>query len=255
MKPEFESQDDSDNLHHQSGKESMDMSTFIEKTEDTELSVSDIDRLDMKLRGALNRFDCPPLDTIRAYCWDDLSTAEYMAFERHMKICPLCKEEAQSVQDVLMEDWSLSEESPVLMSSLRELLERTQDVADYVRIIVANLVIPKTQMATALRSNNIPILCSNTQATLLFEAEGIDINFEIEKGEGKFCRLFGQIFAPNLGDNASMKLTPLNPDETALWTRINDTGSFAVEQLSRGEYQIIVFLNDRSIIVPNVIFQ
>ncbi|CAN5778950.1 hypothetical protein BH10CHL1_BH10CHL1_23640 [soil metagenome] len=219
-------------------------------------------KLEADLNSILYRFDCPAPATLQAYYWRELPTTESKLFENHLQQCPHCTAEMVSLQAFMLETPTTMPVEPALRPGpqnalTQNLLRRAKEFADQMRLGIAYLVTPiSPQFATvALRGAPIPTLQGDAQTSLLFETEETDISLLVQKEQTGRLRLAGQLFTTELPANAFCKLVPANLEDAPIQAKVDDTGNFVVNQLQPGAYQLIILLEQQSIVVPNLILE
>lgn len=207
-----------------------------------------------RVQAALYRFDCPSPLTLQDYYWKTLAQTELQQFEAHLQICPHCTAELAELQNFLAVDTATA--TPQTPRFLQNLHEQAQTLLDQVQIVVATLVTPLTpQLAgVALRSDQPrPMPNAEQQTTLLFTAGETDISLLVQKDLQGTRRLAGQIFASQPAMTGVCKLIAANPNLDPIEASVDDTGSFIMQQLPPGNYQLVAALPEQQIVIPNLV--
>lgn len=202
-----------------------------------------------RLQNALYRFDCPPVETLQAYLWNELATAAQRHLAAHLQHCALCSAELASLQTFVSEPLPVTQPKTVVAPAQPGLREQLQAWLDQVRVIVATLVTPSgPQMAgVALRSS-----AAATPLTYLFEADNTDVSLVIHKQLDGAYRIDGQLFAAMPLVDTRYVFTNAQPDVAPVTGAITDTGSFVVTALPAGSYQVVIKFPKQAIVVPNL---
>jgi hypothetical protein len=209
-------------------------------------------QLSQQLASALYRFDCPAVETLRAYLWGELTGAEQQQADQHLAICPHCTEELASLRAFMAKNSS----SPALQSTpggqQPGWLEQIQSLVAQMRLVVAQLVTPLPQFAgVALRSADPLPLGQGT--TILFEAENTDISLTLQKERNETFTLAGQIFVDELAKmKAAIRLAAGHTNTEILISDIPETGSFVVRSVPPGDYQMVIVLPHQAIVIPHL---
>ena len=208
------------------------------------------------LHQALYRFDCPPPEALRDFFWQALPAAEQHRLAGHVPQCPHCSGELADLQIFMQTDNLGTQTQPATLPA-PTLFERIQALTEQMRLVVATLVTPSTpQLATmALRGSVASTLHGESQTSLLFAAEAVDISLLLQKEANGQLRLAGQMFATQPTAGVVSKLIPADPDALLVQTELDDTGNFVVSGIEPGYYQLVILLPEQPLVIPNLIFQ
>jgi hypothetical protein len=193
--------------------------------------------IEQELQQLLFGSDCPSPDTLRDHHLGYLSTEERQHVEAHLETCPHCAAELADLAQFA----ALEEE--VRSSTL---LDRAHQVAEQVRLTVAQLMSPAPLPLPALRGE--------TREVLLFEADGVALSLNLEQETTGRYTLFGQILSSDpIGfTEGQIRLRAQEGDMEPIQADIDTNGGFALPELRPGIYQLSVDLPDRRIVVPTL---
>lgn len=192
-------------------------------------------RAQRRLRGALDRFECPTSQTLGEYELGLLSSEERQTVAAHVLECPLCSDELRLLRQLLAEDVASAAPAP------RELVSE-------LRRVVATLVRPPAQPAYALRG-------LGNEELQTYQAGDVTIAI----GSGPAARrgrasLTGLVWREGAGaeelTNREARLSA--EDGTAYSSPVDDLGNFVFEDIRPGPYRLEVWLADRIVVVELV---
>ena len=207
-----------------------------------------------QLQHILHRFDCPDPEQLRDFFWHLLPSREQHKLESHVQQCPHCSAELGQLQNFMQEAAPAWQPQPIVTATTPTLAERIQTLADQMRLVIATLVTPLTpQMATVALRGATPTLATESPHTLLFEAEGADISLVVEKSASGLLNLSGQIFSLESAAPTGGKLVAANPTLAPLPIAVDEAGTFVLNEIPPGAYQLLLFFPQQAIVAPNVV--
>ena len=227
-------------------------------------------QLERVLHKTLYRFDCPAPEALRDYYWDDLATGDRAQLERHLATCLHCTDDLAELQTLMAVDditaaITVDADDGVAHRTfdpsgfVDDITEQIQRAAEQIRYVIATLVAPTApaMASIALRSaKTTPMLLSEDVASLTFEAEDTTISLILQHEPDGSLRLAGQVLALDEIGNGMVKLTPEDDrkvdNSKVVEVPINEIGNFFLQQLQSGNFQLTVFLDATTIIIPRL---
>lgn len=189
------------------------------------------------LRNVLFRFDCPSVDGLRDYYWQHLSIEQRGQVEQHLKFCPHCSAELKALADFL---------SAAGPSSLPTVSSAAQRIMAELQIVIARLIAPQSRPELSLRGA--------AQEIMLFEADNLAISLNLERTTPEIWGLTGQVLSPDTAAFSASyaRLTRAAGNVEAIKVTLDPHGGFVISRLSAGDYQLVISLPDRRIVVPSL---
>lgn len=224
-------------------------------------------KLESLLHGALYRFDCPSPETLHHYHWDELNAADRKELDAHLGGCDPCTLQLEQLQ-TLMADDDISEAIGVgaivndnaiekgiaaAADGLRDTLHAIGRKLDDVSYVIASLVEPPANLSPiALRSaKSAPTLTIEDSASLTFEAGDNTLSLILQRDPDGTLRLSGQLLSIDPLGEGAVKLIADGSDITHD-ASLDDAGSFFLQNLQPNHYQLTVFLETTTIIIPRL---
>ncbi len=189
--------------------------------------------LEERLRQTLSRTTCPEPTTLRAYYWDELSLLERQSVQTHVATCPSCQADLETMTTFI---------ESTIEDSWEQVWKQVKQAAAQVHLVVARVLTPGRQPVLALRGE--------TRQVLLFEADTVAVSVNVEQELTGGYTLFGQVLteAPEIITSSWVRLTA--PGAIARQTALDTHGTFAVEGLAAGVYQMVVVMPQQRIVIP-----
>lgn len=200
----------------------------------------------------LYRFDCPSPLLLQTYHLGELAITVQRQVTAHLEQCPQCSAEVAALQ-AFVDGAVATANRPSWLTTLREeLAEKAQTVVTGLRtgmnVVVAKLVTPNPPPFAALAVRGAPVA-----PLLLFTVDDMEITLTFQQQNSSRYAMDGQIFAATLLHNATFTLTPAEPDQAMTMGVVSDTGTFVVNDLPAGLYQLVFTLAEQSIVIPNLL--
>lgn len=229
------------------GEEMPHVATFLERHPALLATLRQEQARSRRLQDALYRFDCPPVETLQAYLWDQLASPTQQQLHIHLQQCVRCHAELAALQNFVNEPLpaALPAASAPAQPGLRE---QWQAWLEQIQVIVATLVTPGgAQLAgVALRSS-----ATAGPHAYLFEAGNTEVSLLVHQQLDGTLRVDGQLFATEPLIEPRYVFTSAQPDLLPITGDISATGTFAVTNLPAGSYQVVIKLPNQAIVVPN----
>lgn len=206
-----------------------------------------------RLATILYRFDCPAVETLQAYFWDELATTARQHVTAHLAICPRCTDELANLRTFMGKKAAAPSVKSTTEGQQPRWLDQIQNLVGQMRLVVAQLVTPVPQLAgVALRSTP-AALRQEQNATLLFEAENTDISLTLQKERNATFALAGQIFLAEPTEiKATVRLASEHANTEIIISDIPETGSFMVHAVPPGDYQMVIVFPHQAIVIPHL---
>ena len=223
--------------------------------------------LESLLHVALYRFDCPSPEMLHRYYWDELDAADRKALKVHLGNCEPCTLQLEQLQ-TLMADDDITEalrgvqtvsENPIergiaaVSEGVQNALDGMGRALDDMGYVIATLVTPSADLAPlALRSaKSAPILSAEDATSLTFEAGDNTLSLVLQREPDSTLRLAGQLLSIEPLGEGAVKLMADESDESHE-ASLDDAGSFFLLHLQPDHYQLTVFLEATTIIIPRL---
>jgi len=189
--------------------------------------------LEERLRHTLSRTICPEPATLHAYYWDELLLPERQSVQIHVTTCLFCQADLETLATFI---------KATVTDSWEQVWKQVKQAAAQARLVVARVLTPGRQPVLALRGE--------TRQILLFEADPIAVSVNVEQELTGGYTLFGQVLTedPEIITSSWVRLTA--PGATARQAALDAHGTFAVEGLAAGVYQIVVVLPQQRVVIP-----
>ncbi len=218
-------------------------------------------RSERKLTQSLYRYDCPTLETIQSYYWNELDTGATHTIAEHLALCPHCAKEFQMVQRLVAlpvaEPTSVAKQaakrqpiSAVPMPSLRGVL---QEVTEQLQIVIATLLTPLTPAyATVTLRSDATQQPQGQSYTVLYEAGTTDVSLQVQQTVDNTVQIFGQILPTEPISFNHIRMIALRSTEQGYESNLDETGQFHLTELATGEHQLIISGTQQKIVIPSI---
>lgn len=207
------------------------------------------------LHKTLYRFDCPSPLLLQTYHLGELAITVQRQVTAHLEQCLQCSAEVAALQ-AFVDESVVTANHPSWLTTLREeLTETVQTVMTGLRtemnVVVAKLVTPNPPPFAALAVRGVP--AAPATPLLLFTVDDMEITLTFQQQNSGRYAMDGQIFAATPLHNATFTLTPAEPDQAMTMGVVSGTGTFVVNDLPTGLYQLAFTLTEQSIVIPNLL--
>jgi anti-sigma factor RsiW len=209
----------------------------LQKCEHCRARANALARMQGNLTRSLYRFECPSPNTLGEYHMGLLTRSDEEEVRTHLERCPHCSAEVARLE--------------AYMSALREDLEVSQ--AERVKVWVARLV-SGVEGALASGPRLAPVAAGvrgDEDEPLIFTAEGAQIALDIHADEQKSGKSVLMGLVTGL-DVEGWQVQIWQDAELVAKARIDPSGNFLFQDLSSGEYDLILSDAETEIHIPTV---
>lgn len=212
-----------------------------------------------KLKKRLLHFECPALETLQRYHWNDLLSQEKLSIDSHLQRCPTCAEELATLRKFVPLDHTSTQPSPTLRNRIRDSLAQLQAKINEARIAVAHLVTPASSPLMpefalgSLRGSHEDLQESKrTLSPLIYEYEETTIIITIRPGDADRKNIQGQLLTALPEEDSWITLIPASPLQQDLSAKPDAVGNFEFSSVAEDTYQMLIILGEHTIVIPNL---
>ncbi len=193
-------------------------------------SFSEEEQLEQTLKGILYRFDCPPIEELRDYYSNELQAETHQQVTAHIVQCAHCSAEVAQLAAFMVQ-----ETGPAAENILKRIYEGI--------CLVARQLTARPGLA-AVRGEQ-------TDRLLLFEVEDITLSLNL-KPQPEGYLLQGRVVGAATSSEGELYLAPQAGYQSPAWATLQSGGKFKLSPVSAGKYQLILFIQERTIIIPEL---
>lgn len=225
-------------------------------------SEESVDEWGAQLQQLLYRAECPAPDLLQEYYWQHLQGTVRQQIHDHLQRCPLCQQEVAAIQAFVEQDVVRPRQEsafPTLATHFAEGIEQLSNsatawltnLAQQGQWLVARYVDSLTPVESgilALRAGE-----QDNRQLLTYEIEGGEVSLIVQRNAAQRLLVNGQLLSDELENGAGrFHLSAQDPDWTPVTGAIDEFGSFTVDDLWPGHYQLLLSGEEYTILVPDI---
>jgi hypothetical protein len=196
--------------------------------------------LQRSLRAGLYRRQCPPAQALGEFQLDLLPAEEETVIRRHVERCPHCRQELESLDDFM----TVTQDELKVESAPRW------------RKIIAQLISPPSQGPSLGAQTSPALRGAGADNATAYVADDVQVSLAVQDdrdhpGQRALIGIITQASRPE--QSAEGTSLQLRQDGRAIaWLAADNLGSFVFGNLSRGQYDVALFVENAEIIIQAI---
>lgn len=225
-------------------------------------SATRLDEWGAQLQQLLYRTECPSPDLLQEYYWQHLQSTMSEQIRDHLQRCPLCQEEVAAIQAFVEQEVISPRQASAVPSLATQFAAGVEqfsnsaaawlsNLAQQGQLLVARIVdnlAPAESGVLALRAGE-----QDTRQLLTYEIEGGEVSLIVQRNAAQRLLVNVQLLSEEW-DNVTGRfhLSAQDPNWTPVTGAIDEFGSFAIDDLWPGHYQLLLSGEEYTILVPDI---
>lgn len=197
---------------------------------------------DERLKSKLHRWDCPSLQVLGDYELNLLTGDEFKTVKSHVRSCPRCQAELNTLRDFLSETENPFDEALEILPETHPEPQRRVNRKTPAQILVAEPLQHVTAYASrgvaALRGAAEPGIDLESQP--LHEVKGITIFMEVQDAPNHQLMLVGQLILDSYADWADALVELRQGGRVKVISAVNDTAGFRCRLTNRDPFDVTI---------------